>query len=220
MFEKECYFSNIKKSEGGRDISIRGDKISFSKQVGPYLLQLSGQNDILKAAQSICNDCGACDPIINKVKHGIEIKRVGYKFEPINKKPFLEVIKYKAEGKSRGNITVVDDSEDASQLAEHVCTLGFNSYGIWVNRYLGYSHRTQNDSFNAIMKTKPHLLICDKGLGYHDGIKILSSFGDRCITIMYTGEPDTRETHQVAHHLVVKPHPEEIDRLIKRYFPK
>lgn len=47
--------------------------------------------------------------------------------------------------------------------------------------------------------------MCDKGLGYFDGIEIITALRRYGVkTILYTGETDTSETHQVADAFVEK----------------
>lgn len=59
------------------------------------------------------------------------------------------------------------------------------------------------------MDHEPDVLISDKGLGCFSGIALIDKVRqlseDRIRTVMITGEPETRETHQVAHLLIEKP---------------
>ncbi len=105
-------------------------------------------------------------------------------------------------------IAYVDDQGDWLNSVINVSLdYGFVPHLYLVNSWLNPTDRKIEELY-AKKILKPENLVavvCDKSMGFVDGIALNRSLSQEIFTIMLTGEPETRETHRVAHKYIEKP---------------
>lgn len=190
-------------------LSKKGDELVFNPAYNTVLAHYLKSNTLrLHNLTDVCNACGLCTPTIVQTEVGFRITRANYQpnLQEL-RKPMYAITNFLPEkGIKQKNIrvTIVDDRQP-QELAEWLARKGYNSTAVWVNQNWNAKPDTQEQIVNAILQTGPHIVVCDKGLGFFDGIEIITAIrGYGVKTIMYTGEPDTRETHRVADAFVEK----------------
>lgn len=161
--------------------------------------------------QKTCSYCKLCQPrFIDQGRSKYLIERRDYGLD--NFAPGFEISLYNQEGKPNAVVCVIDDEESiVSSIANFLKENGIKAYA-----FLIYTNRITASPFETtalaqqIVDNHPDVIFCDKGLGSsYSGIEVIRKVRefseDRIKTVMMTGEPDTRETHNVAHHLLLKP---------------
>lgn len=160
--------------------------------------------------EEICKQCSLCAPLIERRSNSVfELERQNYTPGIVERKPLYLTEDYlPPEGVDTLRRVCVVEDNDPVQLSELLAKKGSYVRTFLISRTVQNTLIGTNELINAIMDFGPDYLICDKGLGDLSGIEVISRIreqSDDIKTIMITGEPDTRETHDVAHILFEKP---------------
>lgn len=160
--------------------------------------------------EEICKQCSLCTPLVKKRSNSVfELERQNYTPRIVERKPLYLTEDYlpPKEVDTLRRVCIVEDN-DPVQLSKFLAEEGSYIRTFLINRTVQNTLIGTNELIKAIMDFRPDCLICDKGLGDLSGIRVISRIREKSPdikTIMMTGEPDTRETHNVAHILLEKP---------------
>jgi len=226
MYDRECIWEIFTRSNN-LDFSRRGEHLIINDLIREKFESIYGSVLDQRLVVDLCKSCRACTPTITPTPRTIAIDRINYKYIPESQKPiipFIEERTYQAIGApSRGRITVVDDRLPF-ELAEWLSFQCFTAKGLKVNPDRDWSKISQIQLTKEVIKTRPQLMVCDKGLGYHDGLELITSVRENMpglTTVLLTGEWDTSETHQVADYFLMKGGNSrvELGTILDRHFP-
>lgn len=209
MLPERCLYEMLASQENTDFFSRKHDVLVFNPAHYQELARLL-HSDRLNTTDLIdlCHGCNLCRPRIVVKNSVFRITRNDYQPPmPQEIRPLFIVNSFipKDVQSSHTRITVVDDI-NPTNLAKDLKNRGFTSSAVWINPDCEASPISSQEIFAAICTTRPRVVIIDKGLGYHDGIELIRRLRDEgYLTIMYTGEWDTDETHQVADVFLTKP---------------
>ena len=211
MGNRECFWTNFA-NFNGVDTSIKDDRLVLNAQFQGKFQGIYHSPLNTSLVTEICQSaCRACQPLLSETPRTILVKRQGYKYIPEvqqNPGPFLDTTVFRPDKGTvvRTRATVVDDYDPIS-TAKWLAQEGFLSTSIKVDPDRAFSEILHNQLLETIINSRPGLLISDKGLGWFDGIRLITQIREResgIWTVMFTGESDTGEPHNVAHSFVEK----------------
>lgn len=104
-------------------------------------------------------------------------------------------------------VAIVEDDLDAIEVKSQILwEEHFTPRGFYVNESYHDGHYSADGRivFKTVMDWHPRVILCDKQLGYFDGIALNGMFAAEVPTIMFSAEYNTRETHQVATEFLPK----------------
>jgi len=170
--------------------------------------------------QHFCEHCGLCWPMISTWRE-LRIEMTGY--HPIRENenaPFFALRDYIPDPCRFDNLrlVVIDDRDSVASLAELLAEK-YPSRAIKVSSNARPTEKNIRELIEVTLSFNPLIVICDKGLGFADGIDVIKRLnGCGLITVMYTGEWQTDETRRVATHFIQKPNIDEIEELLEVYW--
>jgi hypothetical protein len=142
-----------------------------------------------ETAELLCGTCHACypGPDIQRRQNGVEIQRRGYEYIDTKKLPLFQKSTESPQGNSRARVTWYDDGHRyAAEMAERLAYLGFRATGVWINPSQPSTPLNERAILNAILETRPDVVVGDKGIGYHDGLQLIGGFkkfGNTCCNV-------------------------------------
>lgn len=206
-------------------ISNKGDELVLTivgaEKIAAHFSSPSFQEIFLR---EICTACGLCRPETARHEKTWRIIRHGYTPESIEDPFTLTYYQPRRDHPTRKRITiaVIDDNEPGP-LARAFATNGYHTCAIRINPETVNADRLfQIPLTKAICNEQPQLAVCDKGIGYFDGLRLIQDLRDAGVfTILYTGEADSNsEVRDVADVFLMKPVAfSEILSIVTSHFP-
>lgn len=127
--------------------------------------------------------------------------------QEFGKDTFYRIKRFESTENPVATIAVVEDlPQNIDSLKPQLNKNGYTLIGVYVDPDYQPTDMQQRVLARDIIDLGVDLAICDKGLGYTDGIGLVLRLKEAEVpTIMLTGERETRETHRVADRFIVKP---------------
>jgi hypothetical protein len=175
-------------------ISNKGTELVLTPQ-GANLLERAFQMEKLNEQTlfDICALCHLCRWQIHDLQTTWRITREGYK--PVSYGPPWMIENFEPEifDPKKPLIVVVDDQRP-EDLGEYLANRGYRTFSVKVNPSIPplYAESLQPKLCKTIVSLKPGIIICDKGLGYFEGLKMIDYFRSKGIkVILFTAEYDS-----------------------------
>lgn len=219
---ERCHLEVLAEENNLPFFSVRQNSITINSEyfTDPVFRRLVGifENEsqerqteaVISFLDRVCFLCKECLPRTTSTHPRIEIRRIGYNYQPDAPLFETKVIKANKE-QNLGTVCLVDDYKPLlDNMGEYLSDHGFRAVAVYVPQRAGVASDLENRLLaQEIMDHNPDILISDKGLGRFSGISLIQSVRqlseDRIRTVMITGEPETRETHKVADFFIEKP---------------
>lgn len=233
MPDRECKIEQFSRENKLHLLSIRGDHLVFNPA---FLFSkdftstagINPQSNVRYEAERFlrktCRSCNLCSPSFDFSPTSPRITREGYHPEISAEMPEITFREFKPMTDPNGKTicTIDDDPDCAENMALVFSYVGYHAYGITPGHRGIVASKTEISAFaQMVLDKSPDVVVSDKGLGWIDGIELLEQIGlkkDSVITVMLTGEWQTRETHRKARLFFTKPvNPDTLIEGIENY---